>query len=313
MSTHERYRRGLPFKGLSSIKDLGTGGADSVFTRIVTEEGLRGSYNLELESKNAGYNVVFIFEPDILDRTDWYSYSRDFYGSTKKDDFEERLSPKDLIEEQKKYWTSINEQMFRTGITMEKVKAIACASEYEVVRVLKILQNAGISEINGRRIEQMVVMAPRVRDFIRISQGEEIEHTKPIEEIMREHRQLQQKKIDGVIPSLSQAITELQILRPVLEKGDIDSATATKMINSSIEILNKALDKYEYSGIFKENLFDDQKKEILQTLQQLVDLVRKFQREELFNLPYEGEYKREYVEMFLSYEERLNKIIYLLS
>lgn len=165
ISSHERYKRGLIVDGESSSRDMRTGGGDSVFTRIVTKKGLKNSK----KSKQELDGVHFVFEPDLLDRTDWYSYNNDLYGGIDPNIFKQRLSPKELIEEQGLGWRDSNEQMFRTGIPMEKVKAIACATENQALEVIDILHRAGITKINNKSIKQIITIAPGVRNLIEIS------------------------------------------------------------------------------------------------------------------------------------------------
>ncbi|MBI4262474.1 hypothetical protein HY624_03040, partial [Candidatus Uhrbacteria bacterium] len=66
LSTHERYRRGLILSGMSSGEDLGTGGADSVFTRTITEAA-------HVMDSTEIPQASFVFEPSLMDRTDWYA------------------------------------------------------------------------------------------------------------------------------------------------------------------------------------------------------------------------------------------------
>lgn len=120
MSSHERFRRGLLVEGMSTAKDFTTGGADSVFVRTVVE----GSGH-EGEKGFGGY--TFVMGPELFDRTDFYAYPNDTYGSTRKGKFEHRQSPEEVLEQQVTNGFSCgNEQMFRTGIPSETFKAIAC-------------------------------------------------------------------------------------------------------------------------------------------------------------------------------------------
>ena len=139
MSSHERFRRGMLLHGMSSSDDFNTGGADSVFVRTYVEDA-----HIVLDShKSVSTSALLVFEPEIFDRTDWYSYSTDQYGRTSKEVFKDRQSPEDLFKTQKNpkhgYVTN-NEQMFRTGIALEHIKAIASSeNEYLKRRVAEAL------------------------------------------------------------------------------------------------------------------------------------------------------------------------------
>lgn len=170
LSTHERYRRGLLMNGMSSLEDLATGGADSVFTRIVTEEGLNHQ-NIELSEKTL-YNPVFVVDKDLLDRTDWYAYSDDRYGSTAPNVFEQRRSPEEFFRTQKELgfrWG--NEQMFRLGIPMEKMRIVCLEDQRD--QLLAQLRAAGVERVGERSLEEFVVGASDMYDLIDISRGQE--------------------------------------------------------------------------------------------------------------------------------------------
>jgi hypothetical protein len=167
MSTHERYRRGLCVNGMSSAQDLGTGGADSVFTRIIPENAGFDT----LRSLYSGGGVAVVFEPDILDRTDWYVYNNDKFGSTAPDTFAERLSPHEFFESGPNNFQWSNEQMFRLGIPVDKFKALVCDSQTKVEEVKRILAESGLTEINNKTVDEFVIAIREHGDLIDISEG----------------------------------------------------------------------------------------------------------------------------------------------
>lgn len=127
MSSHERFRRGLLVKGISSARDFQTGGADSVFVRTIVEGAPGDSWR-----DFGGY--TFVMGPELYDRTDWYAYESDQYGATDSR-FKGRQSPEEVFEGQRtRGFMSGNEQMFRTGIPSEAFKAIACEDNPDIRR-----------------------------------------------------------------------------------------------------------------------------------------------------------------------------------
>jgi len=186
LSTHERYRRGLLGEGRSSSRDMARGGADSVFTSIITPGGKHYTGREHIDSPTG---ITFIFEPDILDRTDWYAYDQDNYGSTHDRYFKTRLSPTEILEKAEAGNIN-NELMFRLGIPMDKVKAIACSYSYngEVLALVETLHKAGITEISGRPVEEVIVQVHDLKDFIGIAQGEPSENVKTAAEILAEEK-----------------------------------------------------------------------------------------------------------------------------
>lgn len=148
MCTTERYSRGVMKSGMSSTTDIDTGGADSVFTRIANEAE-RGKMN----------GAVVVFKPEVFDRTDWYSYNYDTYGSTDDYYFVDRLSPDtifDNITNPNSYYSSCNEQMFRTGIGAGFVESIEVDSNLRD-GIIAELRSMGLEEINGKPIEEVVI------------------------------------------------------------------------------------------------------------------------------------------------------------
>ena len=148
MSTTERFSRGVVKNGISSVLDIDSGGADNVFTRIM---------NAEQRSKIQNHAVVL--KPEIFDRTDWYAYNVDSYGSTNEAHFAGRLAPEEIFRRTMgdlKHYSADNEQMFRTGIGVEYIEAIE-VDELDRDELLEELREKGLSEVNGRPIEEVIV------------------------------------------------------------------------------------------------------------------------------------------------------------
>ena len=148
MSTTERFSRGVVKNGISSVLDIDSGGADNVFTRIM---------NAEQRSKIQNHAVVL--KPEIFDRTDWYAYNVDSYGSTNEAHFAGRLAPEEIFRRTMgdlDHYSADNEQMFRTGIGVDYIEAIE-VDELDRDELLEGLREKGLSEVNGRPIEEVIV------------------------------------------------------------------------------------------------------------------------------------------------------------
>lgn len=148
MSTTERFSRGVVKNGISSVLDIDSGGADNVFTRIM---------NAEQRSKIQNHAVVL--KPEIFDRTDWYAYNVDSYGSTNEANFAGRLAPEEIFQRTMgdlKHYSADNEQMFRTGIGVDYIEAIE-VDELDRDELLEGLYQKGLFEVNGRPIEEVIV------------------------------------------------------------------------------------------------------------------------------------------------------------
>ncbi|MBB1503696.1 hypothetical protein HG471_002765 [Candidatus Saccharibacteria bacterium] len=148
MSTTERFSRGVVKNGISSVLDIDSGGADNVFTRIM---------NAEQRSKIQNHAVVL--KPEIFDRTDWYAYNVDSYGSTNEAHFAGRLAPEEIFQRTMgdlDHYSADNEQMFRTGVGVDYVEAIE-VDELDRDELLEGLHEEGLFEVNGRPIEEVIV------------------------------------------------------------------------------------------------------------------------------------------------------------
>ena len=146
MSSSERYARGELREGLSTDIDFDSGGADNVFTRVATADD-RAKMD----------ETLVVFKPELFDRTDWYAYGYDMFGSTDKSDFAQRLTPDELFEEllNPELRTVANEQMFRTGIGAEYIEAIE-VPENERDAMVSELVAMGLTEVGGRPIAEIV-------------------------------------------------------------------------------------------------------------------------------------------------------------
>ena len=148
MSTTERFSRGVVKNGISSVLDIDSGGADNVFTRIM---------NAEQRSKIQNHAVVL--KPEIFDRTDWYAYDVDSYGSTNEAHFAGRLAPEEIFQRTMgdlDHYSADNEQMFRTGVGVDYIEAIE-VDELDRDELLEGLHEEGLFEVNGRPIEEVIV------------------------------------------------------------------------------------------------------------------------------------------------------------
>lgn len=164
MSTMERLSRGIIFEGTSSSGDIQSGGAESAFTRVVTRDGLKGANEHTL-----GYFLVL--DPALLDRTDWYAYEWDKYGSTDPDWYQHRSSPAQFMQNMKEKYRRTNEVMFPGGVPTKHILGIKCNSDKERENLLEDLRAAGLKEVNGKPIETFVFVG-KFGDMISFSQKE---------------------------------------------------------------------------------------------------------------------------------------------
>lgn len=158
MSTNTRSLAGMDFTGASPKDDMGTGGSDSVFTRIGVQMNKGPQPRFDNCYMGGGYRIII--SPEVMERTDWYAYDHDNYGSTS--DLASRSTPLDFIKSMATKYRNGNEIMFRRGIPKEQFTGIVCPSDVKRTQLLDKLQKAGITKVNGVPIQ----------DFVRV--GDEI-------------------------------------------------------------------------------------------------------------------------------------------
>lgn len=167
LSQVQRKARGNAGFGISEEQDMVTGGADYVFARpikgnMITNPDIKDVFDdADLFFNRYPNNVVY--DTDLIKRTDWFAYSGDSYGVK---------NPKYLDE----YWhgaTSKNatdyigeltqagarsEIMFQDSIGSEYIRFITVKKDVRPI-VLERLKAQGITEWNGRKIEDVIVAA----------------------------------------------------------------------------------------------------------------------------------------------------------
>ncbi|NSW82540.1 MAG: hypothetical protein HPY90_04565 [Syntrophothermus sp.] len=159
MSTLQRYHNGIFSGGASQSADVETGGADSAFVRLVPT-GARGKYRFAEHFKGGGYRLLV--DVSELERTDWYAYGHDGFGSTAESEFRRRLGAEEFIARLNNAYRPGNEVMLRRGIRKESITGVVCDTERQRQTLIQALRKAGMKEINGQKLEDFV----RVQEMI---------------------------------------------------------------------------------------------------------------------------------------------------
>ncbi len=164
LSILERSQRGVRGSFTSPGEDLETGVAKSVCTRTVTEAGVTGQ-NAEQDYRTSGF--VFIFSPDVLDRTDWYAYPKDQYGAING---EGRQSPDEMFQQHNESGSPFdNEQIFDAGIRPELIAGIGCSDPKMRAELIGALRSAGMETVHGIPVESFVVAVEKTSDLIDVT------------------------------------------------------------------------------------------------------------------------------------------------
>jgi 8-oxo-dGTP pyrophosphatase MutT (NUDIX family) len=140
-ATNERLRRGINALGTSSQEaDMSTGGAGYFFTRITKSAARKGAIEWDVSE---------------LSRIDSVSYEGDFYGEV-KDNSVIRRRKINISGWKANAAFGSNETIFKHGLDIWHVTAINTSSLVERLKVLDVFRKHKISEINGKKIEDIV-------------------------------------------------------------------------------------------------------------------------------------------------------------
>jgi hypothetical protein len=152
LSNNNRFRAGMRRTGASPVADFKSGGSDNVFTRI----GVKNKNNPRFDNCYRGDRYRIIIDPKEMQRTDWYAFEGDSFGTSEAFALASRPSPVDFIKNMATSYRSGNEIMFRHGIAKESFIGISCQSGSLKAELLDKFRKANITAVNGIPIEDFV-------------------------------------------------------------------------------------------------------------------------------------------------------------
>ncbi len=156
-SNNNRFIQGMKRAGASPIRDFETGGSDNVFTRL----GVDGT-TAKFDDCYRGSTYRILIDPKEMQRTDWYAYTTDSFGTVEESRMAARTAPIDFIKQMKKNYSDGNEIMFRKGIAKESFIGISCETDRLRATLLQEFKKAGITEVNGTPIEKFVKVSTQI-------------------------------------------------------------------------------------------------------------------------------------------------------
>lgn len=159
MSTMQRFHNGIFTGGASQSADISSGGADSAFVRLVTKNAV-GKYHFSDHFKGYGYRLIF--DVKELERTDWYAYGHDAFGTTMESDFRKRLGAMEFVTKLNSDYRISNEIMFRRGIRKESIIGITCDTSSQKQALMDRFMQAGIKEINGKPLDRFIKVQGKI-------------------------------------------------------------------------------------------------------------------------------------------------------
>lgn len=155
-STMSRVKQGIANPaGASMTSDMRTGGADSAFTRLVTEKAQKTGQRFSSASVAGDYQIKLSL--DVMERTDYYSFTYDNFGDA-LDISSNGKNPLDLAKALNRNFGNSNEIMFRNGVDGRYFTEIMCRTDQERQSLLQQLRTRGIMDINGIDIDKFVTV-----------------------------------------------------------------------------------------------------------------------------------------------------------
>lgn len=185
----ERLKIGLISKkdivmNLNGYGDLVSGGAEGVFTRLITTEGIRTTTKdrktsgtpdeqLFLNYKLEGNEIYLIPELSQINRVDNRIYFHDSAGSSQEVRQEHRTSVAELMMTMKQSGhLDDNEQVFPIGFP---VKSIVCGSEKEKEKVIKtIRESTALNSEEKNRWTSKIFVGNSLTDLIDIANDQPV-------------------------------------------------------------------------------------------------------------------------------------------
>lgn len=155
-STMSRVKQGIQNPaGASMSSDMRTGGADSAFTRIVTDKAQKTGCRFSNASVAGDYQIKLSL--DVMERTDYYAFTYDNFGNA-GDISGSGKGPVQLVQALNRSFGSSNEIMFRNGVDSRYFTEIMCATQQERQSLLQQFRSRGIMDINGIDIDKFVTV-----------------------------------------------------------------------------------------------------------------------------------------------------------
>ena len=127
LSTQDRFQAGIIAQGTSSDEDLKTGGAESVFARLITKNMPEDPAAYHLNGQ-----MQILCDLDLVERVG-FVYPTDLYGTKKENTYSTRPSILELTEDCEKdpYARLNNEVCIRNRIPPERMKGVMVKNDGE--------------------------------------------------------------------------------------------------------------------------------------------------------------------------------------
>ncbi len=151
-ATLSRWSDGQIVTGMSSMADVGSGGAQGVFSRLVTQAANGKSW--------AGRTYKIVLRPELLGRTDIWGWPGDYYGRAWQ--LTDRNFGTKLLEDIGKNggYAQYNEIISPVGNGTQYIACVVATNAADRTKLIDHLKAAGWTPPGGQSLEDFVRLAP---------------------------------------------------------------------------------------------------------------------------------------------------------
>ena len=153
-ATVSRWSEGMFIEGMSSLEDMSSGGAQGVFSRLVTKKAKSSYWN--------GRTYKIILKPDLLARTDIWGHSGDQFG--KSWNLGSTNFGAGLIKAiDSGSFSSSNEIISPFGNGPQYIACVVTDQQHAAKKLRDLLKSKGFKPPGGQTIEQFVKVVPNIK------------------------------------------------------------------------------------------------------------------------------------------------------
>lgn len=151
LSTLDRHQHGIIALGASAAEDYASGGAESVFVRLITSNMTSDPNDYTLHGE-----FQILYDLTLLERGG-YCHRRDAYGTKDPEQYQDRPSIIELTQDIQKalspYSNVNNEVGIRNRIPPKRMKGLLARNQADKDKLVKILRNNGLITVNDKKEE----------------------------------------------------------------------------------------------------------------------------------------------------------------
>jgi hypothetical protein len=165
LSSEVRFDHGMKIHGMSTISDFYTGGADSIYTQLLTDSTAKKGFQLD----NLYWGDIRLLLSTELLNTGTYQYPADSFGTRKvPGNYQYRPNIFKFADGQENYFHWSNEVMIKERVPPSMIKGVVVPDEAMRAKVFDALQVKGLVETDS--LGSKTILGKPAFDFIQVSE-----------------------------------------------------------------------------------------------------------------------------------------------